>query len=330
MSTARSRQPRVRNKAPKRAATVGYPFLHDSQPLFCHNGRTMSLRIVLCLLALVSARPLSNAQIAPPAILEIYRDPVKPAKMAEYSRLEGEAAVACARASTWPYLAIQTISGPQTEVWYMEGFESYGAVERSGEPFVKNAALSGELSRLMEAKTNLVGESRVIFAHYRDDLSSSVGLVQPRTRFFIVNLVTVRSGHEREFEEIHRTLRSVRQRASAADNRVIYQVVSGMAKNTYLIFSAYQTLQIAGSALDPPVEDYTGEVDDSTRSRLDEDSRVAITSSEAWVFSVNPQISNPAGEWIVEDPGFWRSSPALQQRQAAPRKSAETPRPTHN
>src|SRR5690348_12333745 len=94
-------------------------------------------RIAFCLLALISACLSSQAQQAQsvsPAILEIYRDPVKPAKMPEYTRIEGEAATACARASTWPYLAMQSISGPQTEVWYMEGFDSYAAVEHSSEP----------------------------------------------------------------------------------------------------------------------------------------------------------------------------------------------------
>jgi hypothetical protein len=283
--------------------------------------------LAFCLLAVVCLPSLSRAQqaqAAPPAILEIYREPVKPAKMAEYTKIEGEAALACARASTWPYLAMQSLSGPQTEVWYMEGFDSYAAVENSSRPFIKNAALGSELNRLMEAKTNLVGDARVVFAHYRDDLSSSAGLVQPRARFFTVSMVTVRPGHEREFEEIHRTLRAARQRASAADNRVVYQVVSGMPRNIYLIFSAYRSLQSAGNALDPAVDDYANDVDEQTRNRLDDYTRVAVVSSETWLFSVTPAMSNPAGEWIVDDPEFWRTSPAMQ-RQSEARKPAENP-----
>jgi hypothetical protein len=294
--------------------------------LICLNERIMSAqRIAVCLLALIPFALLSQAQqaeSAPPAILEIYRDQVKPAKLAEYTRLEADAALACARASTWPYLAMQSMSGPQTEVWYMESFDSYAAVEHSGEPFRKNASLGGELNRLMEAKINLVGDARVVFAHYRDDLSSNTSLVQPRARFFAVTMVTVRPGHEREYEEIHRTLRAVRQRASAVDNRVVYQVVSGMPRNIYLIFSSYRSLQNAGNALDPAVDDYASEVDDSTRNRLDDFTRVSVASSETWLFSVNPIMSNPAGEWIVDDPEFWRSSPAMQ-RQAEPRKPVE-------
>jgi hypothetical protein len=138
-------------------------------------------------------------------------------------------------------------------------------------------------------------------------------------------MVTVRPGREREFEEIHRTLKAVRQRAGAADNRAIYQVVSGMQKNIYLIFAAHRTMQDAGISLDPAEDDYSTDVDDSTRNRLDEDTRVAVQSSETWMFSVSPAMSNPAGEWIADDPEFWHSS-ALLQRQASPKKPAEAPK----
>jgi hypothetical protein len=282
-------------------------------------------RFAFCLLFSACSLPVQAQQAessAPPAVLQIYRDSVKPSKIAEYSRIEGEAAQACARASTWPYLAIQSITGPQ-EVWFISGFDSYAAMERSAEPFARNAALSGELNRLLEAKANLVAEPHAVFAHYRDDLSSNSGLMQPRTRFLTVTVVTVRPGHEREYEEIHRTLKSVRQRAGATDNRVTYQVVSGMPKNIYFIFSAHRSLQNAGIALDPAVDDYAAEVDDSTRNRLDDYRRVAVQSSETWLFSVSPAMSNPAGEWIADDPEFWKSSLPLQ-RQTAPRKPLET------
>ena len=282
-------------------------------------------RFIFCvwLAVLVVPANAQQGQLAPPAVLQIYRDQVKPSKMAEFARIEGEAAQVCARASTWPYLTIQTMTGPQ-EVWFISGFDSYAAMEHSAGPFNRNAALAAELNRLLEAKANLVAEPRAVYAHYRDDISSNSGLVPAHTRFFTVTMVSVRPGHEREFEEIHHTLKSVRQRAGTADNRAIYQVVSGMPRNTYLIFSAQSTLQNAGIALDPAEDDYSLEVDDATRSRLDDYTRTAVQTSETWVFSVSPAMSNPAGEWIVDDPEFWRSSPPLQ-RQPASRKPAENP-----
>lgn len=282
-----------------------------------------SFRFCFCLL--LAAAPLAasaQTQSVPPALLQIYRDPVKPSRMAEYSRIESEAALACARASTWPYLAAQTMTGPQ-EVWFISGFDSYEAMEHSAEPVARNAALTAELNRLLEAKGSLVEQPRSVFAHYRDDLSGNGPLIQPRTRFFTVTIVTVHPGHERDFEEIHRALRAARQRTGTADNRVVYQIASGMPRNTYLIFSAHRSLQNAGAALDPAVDEYAVDVDDSTRSRLDEYTRVSVQSSETWLFSVSAAMSNPAGEWIADDPQFWHSSLVLQ-RPSQPKKAAET------
>lgn len=284
-----------------------------------------SLRFCFCLL--LAAIPITAVaqqveSVPPPALLQIYRDPVKPSRMAEYSRIESEAALVCARAGTWPYLAAQTMTGPQ-EVWFISGFDSYDAMEHSAEPFARNATLTAELNRLLEAKGNLVEEPRAVFAHYRDDLSGNAPLIQPRTRFFTVTMVTVHPGHERDFEDIHRALKSARQKTGVADNRVVYQVASGMVKNTYLIFSAHRSLQNAGAALDPAVDDYAADVDDSTRNRLDDYTRVSVQRSETWLFSVSPAMSNPAGEWIADDPQFWRSSPLLQRPSAA-KKPAES------
>ena len=287
-----------------------------------HMSPLRFLRFLLLAAGSLAAAAQQVQSVPPPALLQIYRDPVKPSRMAEYSRIESEAALACARAGTWPYLAAQTMTGPQ-EVWFISGFDSYDAMEHSAEPFARNAALTAELNRLLESKASLVEEPRAVFAHYREDLSGNTPLIQPRTRFFTVTMVTVHPGHERDFEDIHRALRAARQRTGVADNRVVYQVASGMPRNTYLIFSAHRSLQNAGAALDPAVDEYAADVDDSTRNRLDDYTRVSIQSSETWIFSVSPAMSNPAGEWIADDPQFWRSSPILQRPSAA-KKPAES------
>ena len=284
-----------------------------------------SMRFFICLLlaACFAGASAQQSQTAAPAVLQIYRDPVKPYKMGEYTRIENEAALACARASVWPYLTVQSMTGPQ-EVWFLSGFDSYAALEHSAEPFLRNAPLNAELNRLAEFKASLVNDPRGIYANYRDDLSGNAALIPPGTRFFTVTMITVRPGHERDFEDIHRTLKAARQRAGTADNRVVYQVASGMSRNAFLIFSAHHSLQSAGLALDPAIDDYSSDVDDSTRNRLDDYTRVAVQTSETWIFSVSPSMSTPAGEWLVDDPEFWRSSAPLQ-RQAAPKKPAENP-----
>lgn len=276
--------------------------------------RSLLFALALAVVCLFPASAQRGPTPAPPDILQIYRDPVRPGKMPEYAKVEGEAAQACYRANTWPYFTIQSVTGPQ-EVWFVSGFETYAAMERSAEPFARNVSLSQELGRLMEAKTNLVTEPRTVFLRYREDLGRNNGLVRPGTRFFTVTWVSVNPGHEREFEESQRIIRGVRERAAAADNRAVYQVLSGMPGNVYLTFSPHHSFRAAAESLDGLL-DYD-DLDESVRARLRELTSVSVGSVETFIFSISPPMSNPAGEWIADDPEFWKSSPPLQRQPAA-------------
>jgi hypothetical protein len=254
-----------------------------------------------------------QATDAPPDILQIYVDAVKPGKMAEYNKIENEAAAACARASTWPYLAMEAKTGPQ-EVWYVSGFDSYAAMESSDQPFLRNAALAADLNRLMDAKTNLVADPHTIFLRYREDLSRNGGLIPGQTRFFVVSVVKVRPGHAQEYENSQLLLRSARERSGTVDNRAVYQVLSGIPDDTYISFLPHRTFRSAASTLDSLL-DYD-DLDDSVRGRLRELQAASIVSTETFIFSINPSISNPEGEWIADDPEFWKASPPLQRQGA--------------
>lgn len=266
------------------------------------------------ILVLSSLPAIGQKDTTPPQILQIYRDPVKPGKLPEYARVEAETAQACFRANTWPYFTVQTVAGPQ-EIWFVSGFDSYAAMEKSAEPFAKNANLAAELNRLMEAKANLVSDPTTIFLRYREDLGRNAGLVRPGTRYFRATWTSVAPGHEGEFEESQRLIRGARERAGSNDNRAVYQVTSGIPGNLYLTFSPFHTFQEAGESLDGLL-DYD-DLDEGTRGKLHELFATSVASSETFIFSISPAMSNPAGEWIADDPEFWKSSPPLQ-RQAAP------------
>jgi hypothetical protein len=271
------------------------------------------MRQFVSILLLLSLAVSASAQQTPPPpeILQIYSDPVKPGKLAEYTRIENEAARACSRTNTWPYLAMQAITGPQ-EVWFVSGFDSFAAMEKSAEPFVKNASLAADMTRLMEAKTNLVSDPHTIFLRYRDDLSRNDGLVRPQTRFFSVSVTKTHPGHEHEYEESQRLIRGVRERAGAADNRVVYQVLSGIPDNTYITFAPYRSFRDVATSLDGLL-DYD-DLDENVRARVRDLLAASVLNTETFIFSVSPAMSNPEGVWIADDPEFWRSSPPLQRQ----------------
>lgn len=286
-------------------------FLDDIGHSVCLNVRMRPAISIVLFVSLALPACAQQAHVPPPPeILQIYTDSVKPGKMPEYTRVEQEAARTCSRANTWPYLAIQSVTGPQ-EVWFISGFDSYASMERSSEPFDKNAALSADLGRLMEQKTSLVSDPHVTFLRYRDELSRNGGLIPGQTHFFNVTVVKIHPGHESEYEESQRLLRNARERAGAVDKRAVYQVLSGIPDNTYITFSPYRSFRGAAEALDGLL-DYD-DLDDSIRGRVRELLAASVLTTETFVFSVNPAMSNPEGEWIADDPGFWQSSPPLQR-----------------
>ena len=75
------------------------------------------------ILTIIASIPLA-AQDPPAAIVYIYREQIKPGKIAAYTQIEEAAARFCARANCPnPYLAISSITGPD-EVWWINGFDS--------------------------------------------------------------------------------------------------------------------------------------------------------------------------------------------------------------
>ena len=186
-------------------------------------------------------------------------------------------------------------------------------MERSDEPFLRNAALGADLGRLMETKTNLVSDPHTVLLRYRDDLSRNTGLMPPRTRFFTISVVTVLAGHEREYEDSQRLLRNARERAETADSRAVYQVLSGMPERTFITLSPYTSFSAAAEALDGLL-DYD-DLYANVHGRLRELLAQSVMTTQTLVFSVSPGMSNPAGEWLADDPEFWRSSPLVQKQQ---------------
>lgn len=272
--------------------------------------RPVFFALLLVCLALPACA--QQAVLPPPDILQIYVDSVKPGKMPEYTRVENEVAGASARASLWPYLAIEARTG-SPEVWFVSGFDSYASMDRSDEPFLRNATLDADLGRLMETKTNLISDPNTVLLRYRDDLSRNSGLMPARTRFFTISVATVLAGHEREYEDSQRLLRNARERAETADDRAVYQVLSGMPERTFITLSPYPTFSAAAEALDGLL-DYD-DLDENVRGRLRELLTQSVLRTQTLIFAVSPGMSNPAGEWLADDPEFWRSSPLGQRQQ---------------
>ncbi|HET6899852.1 MAG TPA: hypothetical protein VFK70_15960, partial [Vicinamibacteria bacterium] len=124
------------------------------------------------LLALANSQAPSPASAAgPPAILQVYREPLKPGAEAEYDRLESENARECARLRCpHPYLGLESLTGPK-EVWWLNGYESDTDRKRVAEAWAASTEARAALGRNGQRKAALVGKGVESMGRYRPDLS---------------------------------------------------------------------------------------------------------------------------------------------------------------
>lgn len=114
-------------------------------------------------LALVVA-VLIMAQQRSPAILQIFREPLRPGSEAAYKTIEDDTARVCAELNCpHPHLAIEPLTGPQ-EVWWLNVFESEADRQRVENAYAQNRALMAALERNSKRKAALTGTPINVYA----------------------------------------------------------------------------------------------------------------------------------------------------------------------
>jgi hypothetical protein len=126
------------------------------------------------------------APLAPPAILQIYREPLQPGAEAAYDRLESDTARECARLRCpHAYLALESLTGPR-EVWWFNGYDSAVDRKRVADAWKANTEALAVLGRNGTRKRPLVGKTTESLASFRPDPSSGATWALGRGRFLVI------------------------------------------------------------------------------------------------------------------------------------------------
>lgn len=142
--------------------------------------------IGIACVALIGFLMHSLAIAVPPQILQIYREPLKPASEAAYGAIEVETArIAAELACPHPYLGAESL-GSTKEVWWFNGYDSAAAQKQVFEAYAKNTQLMAAFQQLSARKKNLTLTPIETFANYRPDLSTSDPWTWGHGRFLVV------------------------------------------------------------------------------------------------------------------------------------------------
>ena len=275
------------------------------------------------LLVSLVAFPLRAAETpgpgAPPKVLQIFREEVKTGKDPAHVKVEKGFVAAFARAN-WPthYLAMTTITGP-SEAWFLTGYPSFAAWEKDRDDANKNTALTAEVDRLVEKDGELLTNGRSLVAVLREDLSAGGPVDIAKMRYFRLLTFRVRPGHESDFQDSVKIVRSAYEKAKIELPWAVYQISGGMPGPTFMILLPMKSMSEIDAAVARAgtIREAEGPENEKALAKMASDGYATVESN---VFAFSPAMSYPSKEFVARDPEFWTPKP--EPKPAAPAKKA--------
>ena len=236
----------------------------------------------LAFLALAATIQPLAAQDPPSSIIYVYREQIKPGKIAAYTQIEEAAARFCAKANCPnPYFAITSITGPNEALW-INGFDSIDAMEKVWHEYADNTEIMQELNSVAEKKADLAFPGTNLVARFREEMSFAPGIAP---RFLSITVLRLHPGGAAAFRSLRKPFKQILERAGRP--QWVYQVTSGAEDDTFLIVTPARTMQEIFSTPTPTVSDLA-------------------VSSETRLYAISPSMSMPARTWVEADPEFWK------------------------
>ena len=275
----------------------------------------MRHRVRLSLLALTTMAPAAlTAQGTPAApvynVLTVYRETVKPGKNAAHDAHENAWARALAAAkSPTPFLAMTAMSG-SPENWYMSAYPTWADYEKANQAS-ESAALAAIGKQFGSQEGEYLSDGRGMVLTFRQDLSYGGPADLAASRYFTVTRVSVRPGHDAEYEESRKLIKAAHESAKLTDKYSVWQATAGAPTGTFFVFVARKSLSEIDEGATIHGDAYRAALGGpEAQKKLAANAAAAIISSQTDHFAFAPQQSMAPAEWVTADPGFWKHKPA--------------------
>jgi hypothetical protein len=291
------------------------------------------LFFVLAITLLASGFSQLNAQppnrMAPPPVLLIVREDIKPGKMPAHNIHSANFARIFRQLQTPSYrIAMVPVAGSENEVIYITALDTFKEMEETGRDTDKkmstvSGAMRSELDRLDREAPDLHAGMRDMFAVYRPELSYDAGVDIRQMRYFAITTVRVRPGQDDQYAEYVRNLtNAARTKAKAELHIAAFQVIAGSPSTTYMFFRPMKSLAEYDLRIGPRVREA---MSDDQKKKADKLAGETVVFSETSVYAFNPQMSYVPKDFVAGDPTFWTPKPEAPARPKPPvKKKAPT------
>lgn len=270
----------------------------------------------LCILAGGAGAAAAQDMTAPPKVLVVQREWVKPGKGgAMHDKSESNFVNAFA-AAKWPthYFAAQSMSG-RPRVLFFVGYPSFEAWEKDNKAIEANATLSAALDRANVSDGELLSDFDQGVYVFDPDLSLRTGDIV-HSRYFEVSRYVVKPGHRAEWLQLVKMYQDGMTKASPTANWAVFDSYYGADNGgLYLAISKMTSLaeDDAGMNDDKKFADAVGP---AGMKKIGELTAACLDSAQTNLFSFNPKMSYPDPAWIAADP-FWKPKAAMAAKKPA-------------
>jgi hypothetical protein len=255
---------------------------------------------------------------APPRVIRIYREVIKPDHGPAHAKTEAMLPAAFAQAR-WPshYLAMTSASGPG-EAWFISPWESYAAYEADAKAIEKNAALLAAFDRLAAEDAVHVADATTLFAGYREDLSYRAGVNMARMRHVMLVTFRVKPGRGEDFAAARKIVQAAHEKAGLDEHWLTYEVTAGAPTGTYLLFLPMESMAALDSAREIHGKAYADALGAENERKVADLMNASLEGSTTTLFAFSPAMSYAPDEWKAADV-YW--APPAERAAAASGKT---------
>lgn len=253
------------------------------------------------------------AEHAPPQVLLIIREEIKPGMMLAHGRHSAGYAGIFGKLKTPNHrIAMIPVAGNENEVLYVTAGQSFADLEMMTRETDKkmagvNGATGAEVARLDKEAAELHSGMRDMLAVYRPELSYQPGVDVAKMRYFAVTTVRVRPGQEDNYSEYVKTLQNAgREKVKADAHFAVYQVIAGMPATTYMVFRAMKSLAEYDLRIALRVREA---MTDDQKKKADKIVGESVMVSDTSIYAFNPSMSYLPKEFTARDSSFWNPAP---------------------
>jgi hypothetical protein len=307
-------------------------------------------RILLALLGLLAAVPVpAVAQQAdpdaPPPVLVIGREQVKPGKLGAHEKMSTGYATLFAKASPeTAWLGLTPIAGDANTVLFLAGYSSFAAAEAEHTKLLaaldQNAALKTEMERLDSQNGDLLSGSQTAWFVYRPALSFHPPKIADVAKSRLVNVSTVRvkPGRTQDFLDYYKGLNAAREKANASwVSTAAYQSSVGAPGGTFVFFSFNKGMSELDE-LNAKAEERQQAIDaalggeQAVKMRRELISDILVEPVTTNLYFINRSESRPSPQLAAADPDFWNPKPpagkalATKKEASKPEAKPEAPK----